>query len=44
MESIVNGYANALLTFAHAESTAEFNLITEFIFTDKILKLLYDLT
>ena len=44
MESIVNGYTNTLLAFAHAEGATEFNLITEFVFTDKILKLLYNLT
>ena len=43
MEIFVNRYTNTLLAFAHAESAAEFNLITEFILGDKILKLLYNL-
>ena len=44
MESIVNGYTNTLLAFAHAESAAKLNLIAELIFADKILKLFNNLS
>ena len=43
-ELIVNGYANALLALAHAEGTAKINLVTEILFGDQTLQLLYYLT
>jgi hypothetical protein len=39
MERIVNGYANALLAFAHTECTAEFDLIAKIILADETLEL-----
>jgi hypothetical protein len=44
MEGIVDRYAYALLTLAHAEGAAKLNLVTETVFCDQILKLLYYLT
>ncbi len=44
IERLVNIDANAELTFAHAEGSAELNLILQIIFCDKILKLFNDLS
>ena len=44
MKIVINCYADTLLAFAHAECAAKLNLITEIVFTDKILKLFYNLT
>ena len=44
MEGIIDRYAYALLTLTHAEGAAKLHLITEIVFSDQILKLLYYLT
>jgi hypothetical protein len=44
MELVTNGYAYALLTVAHAEGTAEINLLTDIVLCNEMLKLLYYLT
>ena len=44
VEIVVKGNAYALLAFAHAESAAEGNLISDVVFIDQALKLFYDLT
>jgi hypothetical protein len=41
MEGIVYRNANALLALTHAEGSAKLNLLTEIVFRNKILKLLY---
>ena len=43
IEVVVKGNAYALLAFAHAESTAECNLVCNVIFVDQTLKLFYNL-
>ena len=44
VEIVVKGNAYALLAFAHAESAAEGNLVSNVVFGDQALKLFYDLT
>ena len=44
IEIVVKGNAYALLAFAHAESAAEGNLVSNVVFGDQALKLFYDLT
>jgi hypothetical protein len=44
MEGVIDRYAYALLTLTHAEGAAKLYLITEIVFSDQILKLLYYLT
>ena len=44
MEGVIDRYAYALLTLAHAEGAAKLHLITEIVFSDQILKLFYYLT
>ena len=44
MEGIVDGYAYALLTLAHAEDAAELHLVAETVFGYQTLKLLDHLT
>jgi hypothetical protein len=44
MEGVIYRYTYALLTSAHAEGAAKLYLITEIVFSDQILKLLYYLT
>ena len=44
VEIVVEGNAYALLTFTHAKSTAERNLVGNIIFGDQTLKLFYNLT
>jgi hypothetical protein len=41
MEGVIDRYAYALLTLAHAESAAKFYFIAEIILGNQILKLLY---
>jgi hypothetical protein len=44
MELVADRYANALLALAHAEGSAQINLVCEVVLCDQILKLLNDLT
>ena len=44
VEIVVKGNAYALLAFAHAESAAEGNLVSNVVFVDQALKLFYNLT
>jgi hypothetical protein len=44
IEIIVKGNAYALLAFAHAESAAEGNLVSDIVFVDHTLELFYYLT
>jgi hypothetical protein len=44
MECAIHCDANARLALTHTECTAEFNLISDAMLGDQILKLLYDLT
>ena len=44
VEIVVKGNAYALLAFAHAESAAEGDLVSDIVFVDQALKLFYNLT
>ena len=44
IEIVIKGNAYALLAFAHAESAAESNLVSDVVFVDQTLELFYDLT
>ena len=44
MEGVIHRHAHALLAFAHAESAAESDLVSDIVFVDQALKLFYNLT
>ena len=44
MEGVIERYAYALLTLAHAVGAAKLHLVAKIVFADQILKLLYYLT